>query len=559
MKRRLISMALCMLMIITTALTASCGKEDEVNVGTEKIESALTLVIYGIKEKGTTDEAIAAVEEAMSKITEAQFNTQIKLMLYTEAEYDKVLEAKMDEIQAKLDAQAAEAEAKKAAEKEAKKNGTAVTTAETSAESTEVADETIINEYGLIETLYPEVEDTQLDIFLMTDYAMFKKYSDKGVLSALDESLSSSSKILKSYINPSLLSAGKVGKTTFAILNNQRIGDYTFMLLNKQLMDKYYYDADDFKSLSDALDFILEVGENDTSYKPFMGDTSPLNINYFTADGSKSVVGNMPSPDSKIGTSAPPKALFSVKSWTTHIKTVKVLEEKGYIGASEIKPGDKFGVGIVKGSYNDIKDFENDYYVAVLQKPQGTTENVYNGMFAVSKYTKSVSRSMEIITYLNTKADLRNLFAYGIKGVHYDLDKSGVVKKLNNDYNMKLEYTGNTFICYPPEGSSPDIWEEAKAHNLDMVLSPYFGFTFDEKQLDPAVIKGVKSFSDTFYNELKSRSSEGIEEWLLEYWDAADVDASIQEFISTEDKNTEDEYVPMGKLYDTWYKTVSEK
>lgn len=559
MKRRLMSIALSLVMLITAAATASCGSKDDVSdVGTEQIANAMTLTIYGIKGKGTTDEAIALVQEAMSRITEAQFNTAIQLMLYTEDEYDKVLEAKMDEIQERLDLAAAEAEAKKAAEKEAKKNGTVTETEETSAEeSTEYVDETILDEYGLVETFYPAVEENQLDIFLMTDYDMFMKYSEKGVLSALDESLSSSSKLLKSYIYPTILDAGKIGKTTYAILNNQPIGEYTFMLTSKALMDKYYYDPEDFGCIYDALEYITEVGENDRAYTPFVGDTSPLNVNYFTADGSKTIVGNMPDTNSELGTTGTPKTLFYVKNWTKHIKAVKQLEESGYIGKSTVSAGDKFGCAIVKGTWSDVEAFEEDYYVTVIQNPQATTENIYNGMFAVSTYTKNLSRSMEILTYLNTKSDLRNLFAYGIEGVHYELDKEGVVKKLSDDYNMKLEYTGNEMICYPPEGSSPDIWENAKTQNLDMITSPYFGFKIDETQIDPSVLKGVKSLSDRFYRELSTKSYEELEDWMTEFWDIADEDEDVQAFIATEDEDTEDEYVPMGKLYSDWFSTVS--
>lgn len=568
MKRRLISIALCLAMLCTAIMTASCGKEDDMSdVGEDKVASAMTITIWGIKEKGTTDEAIAEVEAAMSRITEAQFNTAVKLMLYTENEYDKMLEKKMDEIQERLDLEAAEAEAKKAAEKEARKNGETTTAAETSAEDSteEIADETVLDEYGLPTTLYPEVEDNQLDIFLMTDYKMFQKYAEKKVLSALDEQLSSSSKLLKSYINPSLLAAGKIGKTTYAILNNQMVGEYTFMILNKKMMDKYYYDPDDFTSLNDAKEFIEVVGANE-SVTPYAGIREPVGINYFTSDGSKTVVGNMLSPSAVAGEDGSPRSLFSVRNWTTYIKLMKEIEENNWLGSETPKPTDNFAVGIIRGEWADVEGFEENYYVKVLQNPQGTTENMYNGMFAVSTYTKNVARSMEIITYLNTRSDLRNLFAYGIEGVHYELDKDGVVKKLSDDYNMKLEYTGNTFIAYPPEGTSADVWEVAKLHNLDLVMSPWFGFSYDEAQIDPAVRSGVKSFSDSFYRELESVSYDEIEDWLDEKSSDASSNTSIQAFIATEveadesDSKTEEdededavEILPMGKIFADWY------
>ncbi|MBQ8509812.1 MAG: hypothetical protein IJ493_07900 [Clostridia bacterium] len=556
MKRRILSMVLCLAMVMTAFAATACGQTDEEamsSVGEDDADHAMTLTIWGIKGKGTTDEAIALVEEAMSSITEAQFNTSIKLMLYTESEYDKALEAKMDEIQAQLDKEAEEAAAKKAAEKEAKKNDTTDTTTaeETSAEeSTEYADETILDEYGLPATLYPEVEDTQLDIFLMTDYEMLMKYSEKGVLSALDEQLSSSSKLLKSYIHPTILSAGKVGKTTYAILNNQPIGEYTYILLNKELMDKYYYDADNIKSLSDAYDFIIDVGTNDKSYTPVMGDLSALNVFYFTEDGSESIIGNMLPADAVAGTNGAPDILPSVSTWKEYIILQKKLEANKWVGAEEIKEGDKFAVGFIKGNAGDIAAYEEDYYINVVQNPQATTENMYNGMFAVSTYTKSLARSMEIITYLNTKSDLRNLFAYGIEGTHYELDDDGLLKMISDDYNMELAYTGNMFVAYPPEGADPEIWEYAKAQNLDMVLSPWYKFTWTEEQVDADLQKAVAALSKTFFAGLKTQTADTIEEYLNKGWD--DVLANSQAMEWYGGSETENE-LTMGKVYSAWF------
>ncbi len=566
MKRRLLSMALCLLMLASSFTLASCGEEDDLSdVGADAVASAMTLTIWGIKDEGTTDEAIAMVEEAMSKITQAQFNTAVKLNLLTEDEYDKALEAKMDEIQEKLDLEAAEAEAKKQAEKEAKKNqanGETTTAGEESSaeESSELADETILNEYGMVETLYPEIEDDQLDIFLMTDYAMFKKYSDKGVLMALDEQLSAGSKILKSYIHPTILAAGKVGKTTYAIPTNQPIGEYTYMLLNKDLMDEYYYDADNFTSFNSTKTFLQDIMRNE-KIDAFAGDISPVGINYFTKDGSKSMVGAMLPPNSGASEDGAPASLLDSDEWVEYITIVKELESNKAIGPETIEPGDDFGVGIIKCSPAEVEAFAEDYYINVLQYPTATTENVYNGMFAVSTYTKNVQRSMEIITYLNTRSDLRNLFGYGIEGVHYELDEEGVVKTLSDDYNMNLAYTGNMYVAYPPEGSTADVWEVAKAQNIDMVTSPWFGFSWDEAQLDPDIVAGVASLSSSLYRELDRLDFEELEDWLDEAEDEIDDDEDVQAFIATEVEKTEDadkdedavEIVPMGKLYADWF------
>ncbi len=557
MKNRLISTALCLLMLVTGIATSSCGQEEQ-DPNTLEIEAtsarAMTLTIWGVKGEGTTDEAIAAVEEAMSNITEAQFNTAIKLNLYTEKEYDKALEAKMDAIQEQLDKEAAEAAAKKQAEKEAKQNKTETTKAATSEEeTTSEADETILDEYGLPATLYPEVEDTQLDIFLMTDYDMLMKYSEKGVLSNLDEELAAGSKLLKSYVYPTFLTAGKVGKNTVAILNNQPIGEYTYMLLNKDLIDKYYYDPETLATFNDAYDFILDVGRSEPDYTPVMGDLSPVGINYFTLDGSKSVVGNMPQPTITYGQTAEPKVLLGIGRWTTYMENMKVLEANGYIGAETVTDKDKFGVAVIKGVAEDIAAFEEDYYINVIQSPQGTTENIYNGMFAVSSYTKSLARSMEIITYLNTKSDLRNLFGYGIQDVHYTLDDEDVLTVISDDYNMDLAYTGNMFVAHAPEGKPADYWEAAKKQNLDSILSPYFCFEYTADMIDPDMAKTIADFSSAFFAAYEAAPAEGISDFMAEWIAKCDAEPALMEWVNP---TPAEEKLTLGKVFADWFAKI---
>ncbi len=534
MKKRLLSFMLAALMILTAVISASCGAEEEdPTLDLEKDKArAMTLTIWGVKGKGTTDEAVALVEEKMSSITEAQFNTAIKLMLFEEDEYEKALEAKMDAIQAQLDKEAEEAEAKKKAEKEAKKNKdkNKETTKKTeTTETTEAADETILDENGFESILYPEVEDTQLDIFLITDYEMFQKYHEKEVLSALDEQLSSSSKLLKSYVHPIYMEAGKIdGKKTYAIVNSKYVGEYTYLLCNRELMDKYYYDIDDMNLFSDTLDFIIDVNANDPDYIPVMGNLEPLNLYYGSIDGTESIVGGMFEPSMSAGGISCPKILLADINWKNHLIMQKKLEAMDCVGPETVTPNDKFGVAIIKGDAMAAVPYEENYYTKVLMYPQATEENVCKGAFAVSTYTKNLARSMEILTYLNTKQDLINTFAYGVEGVHYELDPEGVVRKLSKDYNMDLNYVGNNFMLYPPEGTYAEYWLDARAQNLDTVKYVYWGFSFEPEEMDAELDAYAKDYYKKFMAAYEQQPAEGIEEWLSDQWDITDTDEKLQ-------------------------------
>ena len=107
---------------------------------------------------------------------------------------------------------------------------------------------------------------------------------------------------------------------------------------------------------------------------------------------------------------------------------------------------------------------------------------------------------MEIITYLNTNAELRNILQYGIEGKNYELvtatdekhepmlDETG--KPLvyaqalpDNTYVMDITKTGNMFIAYPnakesnvAEGKYGVMhWAIGKQQNLDAATYPTVG------------------------------------------------------------------------------------
>ncbi len=581
MKKRVISMALSLLMLFTAMSAAACGEktdEDTLALGQED-SNAMTLTIWGVKGEGTTDEAVAAVEAAMSKITQVQFNTAIKLCLYEEDKYLDAITEKMDGIQEKIDAEEAEKEARKQAEREAKKRGETLPETETEVpeETEDTVDETVLDEYGLPTTLYPEVEEDQLDIFLITDYEMLRAMADREVLSALDEQLSGSSKLLKQYIHPTIISAGKVNNKTVAIPNQQLVGEYTYMLINSELLNKYYYDIDNIESLADAYNFILDVKRDEPEYQALVGDTEPININYFSPNNERTLFGNMMGVDKKDGDDFEPRYLFNVTNWMRWIKLHMNIVMNGCIGSETFTPEDKFGVGIMHGTEEDLKAYDAvlkedlaalpegtpvpTYYALVLQVPQGTTENVYNGMFAVSTYTKSVPRSMEILTRLNTRSDLRNLFGYGIEGEHYTVGEDGVVEKLNNDYNMKLEYTGNCFMAYVPEGKPADYWDIAKDHNTELALSPYFQFEITEEILEEnnltEMYEYIVEFSDKFYADLEAcTSSEQVDQVIDDYWELCEDDETVNLWINQlpiPEEGEKEAPMTMGKYYKEWF------
>lgn len=476
MKKRITCLFLCLMMVVPTLLMAGCNREGT-GIEEEEDRLAMSLSMVMVTDESTTSEAVSAVQDALNTILRSKLKTQVIITTYTEDEYLEKLDKQFDEYERAMEEAEAAEESRKQAEKEAKKRGETIATEPATEEIT--GDETVMNDIGFSEIKYPEVTDNEIDIFYLTGIENLYKYYEDGRLAFLDEDLGSTSKKLADYIYPTFIDAGKVEGSTVAILNNHVIGEYTMLLINKELADKYYYDPKTFTSLKAAETFIDDMAVSEPDYTPFLEEVECYDFAPWCGEDSlygsditsSTVYGSMPSPQYK----------YRSNKVQQHYTIMKRFSEAGYF--SEDPANDNmFAAAIVTGSLQDKEAYEEDYYVTVLRAPTAFNEDIYQGMFCISSYceNKEVSRAMEVLTLINTDPTVRNILQYGVEGLHYRLENDAVVR-LNDDYMMDIVDTGNTFIAYPEEGMSADVWEYGKRQNLDSTTYSLLGYNFSEK------------------------------------------------------------------------------
>jgi len=515
MKIRIIALLLCLITVLPLVL-AGCGSDNSMeNANQEDVTARPTesIVIYMIKEEGTSDEAIKLVEDAFNEITKSKFKTQVKFEFYTEDVYYEKLEAAMIKSKERKDA------LNNAIYEE--------TTADPDAEVTE--EETILNEYGLPELKYPAFEDGQVDIFYFGGYDKYVDYTgaEKEWLVRLDTELTTTSKKLKDYIYPAFLNAAALSGKTYAIPNNNIIGEYTYLLLNKKLIDTYSYTASDIMSLSDAMPFLNDVKANNIAeYDPIAYDSykGAILTHYWSIDPNKltvdpfefSLVGSSFSIDAKYGAVLSFSSLLTRSAYTDQLKLLKYLQTSGYYATEDSEKD--FAVSMVKGGADVMEQYSDDYYINIIEYPRATNEILYANMIGVSSFSLvQTSRLMEIITYLNTNSDLRNLLQYGIENVHYTVNEDGktITRTDDCDYFMDINKTGNVFMAYPEEGMSADIWKYAKIQNQDSKEAFYLKFGFintEETIINVEAIQAVKEASEKVAAELAA--IEGYDEFV---------------------------------------------
>lgn len=542
MKNRWLSLLLCVLLVLS-ALTGCQNKKTEKDILDDAADAAretMTLTMWLVTEEGTTPEAVGLVEEAINKILKSKYKTRIELSVFTEDEYYAALDAKLLAIGEYMNSD----EYYDILEKEEEMAEEGITTE---------PEETILNEWGIPEEKYPGVGKGQLDIIFLSGNDNYLKYSqsdDLAVLERLDDQLKQGSKKLNSYIDPQFFTAYAANGGTYAIPNRHVIGEYAFLLTNRELVDKYFYDPDDLNTVAKCESFIQDVVKYEKDITPIKQLDYPLYTTYWSDNGERSLLSSIGNASMMESTYLAIKNTLTNSRFTDQMRTLIGYQEKGYIAADPTTV-DKFGMAVIKGGAELEAIYGEDYYMTVLEAPLASEEEMFEAMFGVTMYTKSLERSMEVITLLNTDPTIRNLLQYGIEGVHYQLtEDEGTVKRLNNDYMMDIVKTGNTFMAYPEEGQPADLWEYGKKQNLDVIISPFNGFSFYDSGLDEELMGRVAELSKTYFERLDACTTL---ESLNAFLDAAKTELASNEDLKKALSTTEDGSPNM--IYTDWYYT----
>ena len=559
MKRRITCLLLCMVMVFSAFSLISCSGDNDADKEKDDVftRNPMTLSLWLPTYEGTSQASITEVEAALNKISRAQYNTAIELHLIQSDKYEDQVDAKLAEINDILTKTEAEKKAQKQAEREARKRGEVITTAETETEEIVSAD------FG-DGVIFPSVSSTQFDIFLVRGYDKFMSYATESLLSAIDDELNGSAKLIKSYVFPTFLEQATLYGSTVAVPNNHPVGEYTYLLVNKELCDSYYYDPNDLDSLVNCKEFIEDVGKT-TKITPLLGEVTTPGLRYWSADGSYCTLATMVLDDSDPTSKLNIRNIFGLKAYVNTTLMMKQLKEQGFIGNNPDET--KFGVGVVTGNTEDLAKYGEivydedrnvtevgNYYVKVLCRPRATTEDVYEAMFAVSSYTKDNRRAMEIVQLLNTDTKFRTILQYGVEGVHWQIDNESssadpYIKILRDDYKMKLVETGNVFITYPEAGVPMSYWADGRKQNQDSLLDPMIRFTDYINEDNKKYFDMLDEESAAMLAKVNKMSAAEFEENV----NALKEEVSKSESYFWQTDAEQDEFDSLAKLYSEFY------
>ena len=523
MKKRLSCLLLSILMV--ALCFAGCAEKTSAEVlekiGEEASDGAVMLSMYLMSEQAVSAEQEAAMEAAVNAITEKEFKVRLDLRYYTPDQYYAKLDADLARMTEFYDNEAI---------------------------GREKEEPVYTDDAGLPVTYYPPIEDFDVDIFYLGGYDKYLAYKSAGYIKDITTEVDGNAKAIKAVVNTNLLSQVRELNGGYDIVpTNRAIGEYTYILLNKEVLKGTQYAAKDITSLAgencqDLLNLVNEMyADTYVPLKSYTDELDLLNVKYFGVDTNGfftddfSVIAGTYNPAWTYGTAGSYPVMSDITktadngnlSALDQIKILKGYELLGYYGTEE--DADKpFAVGYIKGGLEVIDQYSDDYEVVPVGMPTLKTEDIYEHAFAVSEDTNSVLKSTEILAYLNSNEEFRNLILYGIENENYIwvdavdengtpiLDENGlaykaisrITDKPERVYMMDLYKTGNVTIAYPEVGTDPRANDYALEQNQDIVLDYILGFnlykaSFAELgEVDLTALKALSEASATIYAEI---------------------------------------------------------
>lgn len=499
MMKKIICLMLAMLMVVP--LLASCGDDDDAvdNITSDASQYTTTLNMWvvteselvveanrrvreGYKPEDVPDDKLAyedmtdkqkivstwstdqqnaflqvfAIEDAINDLTKSKFKTRIKLYYQIEDDYYEKLEGAFNEHQAAIE------------------DGS-FQKADTSAGETEMID-------GIPQLKYPETMDYVVDIFYLDGYERYLSYIDQKLVADMTTLLETDAVEIGKYINSAFMDAVKYKNFTYAIPNYHEVGEYTYLMINKEMLNEYGRVPSDIAAPSiydgECKTFLDYIYQDKDNVYPIYTDSADAqldigNVYYWNHDlgsamGTKnnkdrfSIFGDVFAADAIRGTALSYDSLLADQEYMELLATKRYYESaEGFVTND---PAEKFKAAacVVKGDWELRREYEEQGYVYyVMEMPRITTEDVFSSMFAIGGKTGYANRAMEIVAYLNTNSEVRNLLQYGVQDVNYTLDSVSyvdgdtvknanyVVETRDNLYKMNINKTGNVFLAYP--------------------------------------------------------------------------------------------------------------
>ncbi len=367
--------------------------------------------------------------------------------------------------------------------------------------------------------------NSEYDIAFGTNYAT---YAQEGAFLRLDKYLETIGKPMYEVVHPTFWRGVRMmDGGIYGVPTNKELAVQEQWMYPAELIEKYSIDITKYNTLESLEPLLAMIKENEPEYQPMELDRDAQN--YFALYGYENPT-DKTLPFMVLSLEAQPQVVnISETSLAKEIlQTIRHYYQSGYInedaalrsGQGLVKDDKVFWKAASGGPYsNAIWSKDRGYTIVAhaVTPAVATTESTRGGVMAINSKTAYPEESVLFLNLLNTDAKLRNLFNFGIEGIHYELDENGQVERIPDSGYVGVQYTqGNWFLLYTFGGDPLDKWEQYRKFNDSVRESTLLGFTPDFTGLESRVT-AIVSVMEKYRSSLLTGS--------------VDVDTQLPEFI----------------------------
>ncbi|MCC3377404.1 ABC transporter substrate-binding protein [Cohnella sp. REN36] len=370
---------------------------------------------------------------------------------------------------------------------------------------------------------------TPFDIAFAPEYST---YAQRGAWLKLNDYLSTVGKEMYDAIDPVFWQGVRMEDGgIYGVPTNKELAVRDQWMYPEALVKKYRIDISKYTTLESLEPLLRMIKQKEPTYQPMELDKDSQN--FFALDGYQYVFEKtLPLMVRVLDPHAPVVNIFETEEARKVLDLLRRYYAEGYINedaAMRESQGLKRGALVFWKAAGGGPLAENSWskdrgykLVAYPVTPALiTTESTRGGVMAVSADTKHPVEAVKFLNLLNTDSEVRNLFNFGIEGVHYTLDGNGQVvpgppkDKAGNPIPdaqpsyAGVQYTqGNWFILKTMGGEFPDPldkWDQFRAGNKQAVVSSTLGFTPDLSRM-PIQMQNIQMVWEKYFPSLMTGS-----------------------------------------------------
>ncbi|AZN43496.1 extracellular solute-binding protein [Paenibacillus albus] len=370
---------------------------------------------------------------------------------------------------------------------------------------------------------------TPFDIAFAPDYANF---AHRGAWLKLNGYFSNIGKSMYDAIDPIFWNGVQLDDGgIYGVPTNKELAVRDQWMYPDELVKKYNIDISKYKTLASLEPLLQMIKEKEPAYQPMELDKDSQN--FFAIDGYQYVSDKyLPLMIRPLDPKSRVVNIFETAEARSVLDTLRRYYVQGYINEDAalrdnqgLKRGELVFWKAAGGGPLSENSWSKDRGYKLVANPVTpaliTTESLRGGVMAISADTKHPVESVKFLNLLNIDPEVRNLFNFGIEGVHYTLDSKGqVVPKLPEDKEGNpipgasptygsVQYTqGNWFILKTMGGEFPDPldkWDQFRSSNKEAVRSSTLGFTPDLSMLS-GKMQNIKLVWEKYFPSLMTGS-----------------------------------------------------